>query len=100
MSQGEKGEGKKRAATRLDLLKDVEVAVTLRFGAREMLLRDLLDLDSGMVIELDRELEESAELLVAGKLFARGEVVEVEGNYGLRVTELAGSGQSAAPLPE
>ena len=72
----------------IDLLKDVELEVALRFGEREMLLRDILELDAGAVIELDRQINEPAELLVAGKLVARGEVVIVDGNYGLRVTEV------------
>ena len=85
---------------RLGLLNDLEVGVTLRFGEREMLLRDILDLDTGMVIEVDRRTDEPAELLVAGRIVARGEVVVVDGNYGLRVTELAGSGQDGGPLQE
>jgi len=72
----------------LDLLLDIELDVTIRFGQREMLLRDVLDLRSGSVIELERHVEEPAELLVAGRPVARGEVVVVEGNYGLRITEI------------
>lgn len=75
-------------ATNLDLLLDIELDVTIRFGQREMLLRDVLDLRSGSVIELERHVEEPAELLVAGRPVARGEVVVVEGNYGLRITEI------------
>ena len=72
----------------LDLLLDVELAVSIRFGQREMLLRDVLDLRTGAVIELEREVEEPAELLVAGRVVAHGEVVVVEGSYGLRITEI------------
>jgi flagellar motor switch protein FliN len=71
-----------------DLLKDVELEVTLRFGERSMLLRDILELGEGSVIELDREVNEPVDLLLDGKLIARGEVVVVDGNYGLRVQEL------------
>lgn len=87
-------------APNLDLLKEVELAVTLRFGGREMLLRDILELNTGAVIELDRQITEPAELFVADKLVARGEVVIVDGNYGLRVTEVVSSGQRAAALQE
>jgi flagellar motor switch protein FliN len=45
------------------------------------------------VIELERHVEEPAELLVAGRLMARGDVVVVEGNYGLRITEILGHRQ-------
>lgn len=72
----------------LDLLLEIELEATIRFGQREMLLRDVLDLRSGSVIELERHVEEPAELLVAGRPVARGEVVVVEGNYGLRITEI------------
>ena len=67
---------------------DVELEVTLRFGERQMLLRDILELSPGAVVELDRKLQEPAELLTAGKVMARGEVVIVDGNYGLRGTEI------------
>jgi flagellar motor switch protein FliN/FliY len=73
---------------KLDLLLDVGLEVSLRFGGRRMLLREILELGAGSVVELDRQVEEPAELLLDGKLIARGEVVLVDGNYGLRVTEL------------
>ena len=54
-----------------------------------MLLQEILDLGTGAVVELDRRVQEPVELLLDGKLVARGEVVVVDGNYGLRVTEMA-----------
>lgn len=72
----------------LDLVLDVELDVTLRFGQRMMTLREVLDLTSGSVIELDRQVEEPVELLLEGKVIARGEAVVIDGNYGLRVTEV------------
>ena len=72
----------------LDLLRDVELEVTLRFGERIMLLRDILELGEGSVVELDRQVEEPVDLLLDGKLIARGEVVVVDGNYGLRIQEM------------
>lgn len=74
---------------KLDLLMDVELAVTLRFGSRRLLLREILDLNPGAVIELDRMVQDPVDLLLDGRLLARGEVVVVDGNYGLRVTEMA-----------
>lgn len=76
----------------LDLLMDVELAMTLRFGARTLLLREVLDLSPGAVVELDRKVQEPVELLLDGRLIARGEVVVIEGNYGLRVTEVSSPG--------
>ncbi|HEY0309015.1 MAG TPA: FliM/FliN family flagellar motor switch protein [Acidobacteriaceae bacterium] len=81
---------KKSAAdpVNLDLVLDVELNVTLRFGQRILSLREVLDLTSGSVIELDRQVEEPVELLLEGKVIARGEAVVIDGNYGLRVTEV------------
>ena len=72
----------------LKLVMDVELNVTLRFGQRQLPLREVLELGSGSVIELDRMVDEPVELLLDGKLVARGEAVIVDGNYGLRVTEI------------
>lgn len=72
----------------LKLVMDVELNVTLRFGQRQMPLREVLELGSGSVVELDRMVDEPVELLLDGKLIARGEAVVVDGNYGLRVTEI------------
>ena len=80
-------------SSNLGLLFDVQLDATIRFGGRQLLLRDILSLSPGSVIELDRQVGEPAELLVAGKLVARGEVVVVDGNFGLRVTELTNPGQ-------
>ncbi len=82
----------------LELLLDVELEATIRFGEREMLLRDVLGLMPGAVIELNQTVNEPAALLVAGRLIARGEVVVVEGNFGLRITEVASRGQRAELL--
>jgi len=76
-----------------DLLLGVHLNLTLRFGQRVMTLREILDLASGSVIELDREVQEPADLLLGDKLIARGEVVIVDGNYGIRITEVPDSRQ-------
>lgn len=85
-------------ASNLDLLFDVQLEATIRFGERQLLLREVLALSPGAVIELDRQIHEPAELLVAGRLVARGEVVVVEGSFALRVTELINQGQRAELL--
>lgn len=73
----------------LELLMDVELPATLRFGQRRLPLREILELSSGAVVELDRQVHEPVELLVDGRTIARGELVVVDGNYGLRVAEVA-----------
>ncbi|MGO9339063.1 MAG: flagellar motor switch protein FliN [Terracidiphilus sp.] len=72
----------------LGLVMDVELSVSLRFGQRQLPLREVLELASGSVIELDRQVDDPVELLLDGKVIARGEAVIVDGNYGLRVTEI------------
>jgi flagellar motor switch protein FliN/FliY len=74
---------------KLDLLMDVELAMTLRFGGRRLSLREILELNPGSVVELDRQVQEPVDVLLDGRLVARGEVVVMDGNYGLRVTEVA-----------
>lgn len=73
----------------VDLLLDVELEATLRFGCREMPLLELLELGPGDVVQLDRGVSDPVDLIVGDKIVARGEVVLVNGNFGLRVTEVA-----------
>jgi flagellar motor switch protein FliN/FliY len=85
------------ASGALDLLMDVQLGLTLRFGSRQMLLREILDLNPGAVIELDRKVAEPVDLLLDGKLVARGEVVVINGDYGLRVTDVSPLGLGRTP---
>ncbi|MGA9669794.1 MAG: FliM/FliN family flagellar motor C-terminal domain-containing protein [Terracidiphilus sp.] len=73
----------------LELLLDVELEATLRFGCREMPLGEILDLGPGDVVQLDRHVADPVDLVVGDKIVARGEVVLVNGNFGLRVIEVA-----------
>ncbi len=73
----------------LELLLDVELETSLRFGTREMPLGEILNLGPGDVVELDRHVADPVDLIVGDKIVARGEVVLVNGNFGLRVTEVA-----------
>lgn len=69
-----------------DRLMGIGLDVKLRFGMRHMLLRDVLAMNAGVVIELDNPLHSPVDLLLDGRLIAQGEVVVVDGKYGLRVT--------------
>lgn len=69
-------------------LLDIELEARLQFGAREMLLSELLELASGDVLELDRMVSDPVDLLVGDRIVARGEVVVVGGNFGLQITEV------------
>jgi flagellar motor switch protein FliN/FliY len=73
----------------IGLLYDVELDATLQFGSKEMLLRDVLDLGPGDVVELDRHIAEPVDLVVGDRIVARGEVVVANGNFALRILEVA-----------
>jgi len=76
-------------------LLDVELEVKLRFGARRMELADVLALGPGSVVELDRNLQAPVDLLLDGRVIAQGDVVVVDGKYGLRITEVLDPGTAA-----
>jgi flagellar motor switch protein FliN len=76
-------------------LLDVGLDVKLRFGTRRMLLRDVLALSAGIVVELDSQLHSPVDLLLDGRVIAQGEVVVVDGKYGLRVTDIPDSAPPA-----
>jgi flagellar motor switch protein FliN/FliY len=82
----------------LDLLLDVELEVSIRFGKRQMMLKDVLELNSGALVELDRRVRDPIELLLGGKVIARGEAVIVDGNYGIRITEIISPSQRLAEI--
>ncbi len=79
-------------------LMDVGLGVKLRFGTRNMRLRDVLALCAGIVVELDNPLHSPVDLLLDGRLIAQGEVVVVDGKYGLRVTDVVDPTPAAGSL--
>lgn len=72
----------------IDRLLDVEMNVTVRFGKAEVPLREVVRYGVGSMIELNRSVDEPVELLVNNFPFARGEVVVIDGYYGVKVTEI------------
>jgi flagellar motor switch protein FliN/FliY len=74
----------------LELLSDVEMAVTAVLGRTRLSVRHLLGLAVGHVVELDRTADSAVDLLVNGTLVARGEVVVIDDEFGVRVTEIVG----------
>ena len=69
-------------------LYDVEMNVTVRFGKTQMPLRDVVRFGVGSMIELNRTVDEPVELLVNDSPFAHGEVVVIDGYYGVRITDI------------
>ncbi len=72
----------------LDFIQDIPLAVTVELGRTKMVINDLLKLGQGSIIELAKPAGETLEILANQKLIARGEVVSVNDNYGIRVTEI------------
>lgn len=72
----------------LDLVLDVPLRVTVELGRTRMQIRDVLELGKGSVVELDKLAGEPVDLLVNGKLIARGEVVVIDESFGIRVTDI------------
>jgi len=79
------------ASRPLTLLHDVEMGVTAELGRTRMTVRDLLSLTPGAVVELDRAAGSPVDVLVNGTLIARGEVVVIDEEYGIRISEIVGS---------
>lgn len=82
----------KSIASSLDLLADVELDVTVQLGQTRKNIRDILNLGPGSVVELDRQAGEAVDILVNGHLVAKGEVVVIGENFGVRLTSLVRSG--------
>ena len=74
--------------TNLGLLLDVPVRLTVELGCCKLPMREVLQLTSGSVVQLEKNAEEPVELFVNGKLLARGEVIVVENRFGIKITEL------------
>ncbi len=72
----------------LDLLLEVEMPVSVSFGRAQMALKDVLKLATGSIVELNRSIAEPVDIIVNNCVIARGEVVVVEGNYGVRIKQI------------
>ena len=80
--------GPSRSPRDLRLLADVEVQLSVQLGRVRLPMRELLALDAGSVVELDRSAESPVDVLVNGTMVARGEVVVVDGEFGVRITSI------------
>ncbi len=82
----------------LERLLEVELDLAISFGETMLPLADVLKLSSGSIVELNRAVSDAVDLLVNDSIIARGEVVVVDGNYGIRVTEVASPKQRMESL--
>ena len=86
---GESEQADRRAVSpTMDLLMDVDLAVSISFGKTQLPMKDVLKLTTGSIVELNRMVHETVEVLVNHCLIARGEVVVVDGNYGVRIQQI------------
>ncbi|NOZ74614.1 MAG: flagellar motor switch protein FliN [FCB group bacterium] len=84
----------------LDMLLDVELEVFVELGRKKMLIKDLLKLGKGSVIELDKAAGEPLEIFVNGRKLADGEVVVVDDAFGIRITQIVGNVQENTLLEQ
>ena len=76
------------ARNSIELLLDVELPVRVSFGKAVLPLKDVLKLTTGSIVELNRSVNEPVDILVNNCVIARGEVVVVDGNYGVRLNQI------------
>jgi flagellar motor switch protein FliN/FliY len=72
----------------MEVLLDVPLEISVELGRVKMMVREVLDLGTGSIIEVDKAAGEPVDVMVNGRLVAKGEVVVIEDNFGVRVTEI------------
>ena len=82
----------------MDLLLDVRLDLRVELGRASLPVREVLQLGPGSIVSLDKLSGESVDILINGKLIARGEVVVVDENFGVRVTEMVNRADSSAQV--
>jgi len=88
-----------RPSRTMELLLEVELPVSISFGKTRLPLRDVLKLTTGSIVELNRMANDPVDILVNQHLVARGEVVVVEGNYGIRIQEIVSRQDRLRSIP-
>jgi flagellar motor switch protein FliN len=86
--QSERTGDEKVVNNRLEILLDVLLPVSIELGRTTMFIKDILELDRGSIIELDKLASEPVDVLVNGKKIAEGEVVVIDKHFGIRITNL------------
>jgi flagellar motor switch protein FliN len=93
-----RGVADESVAPKLDIIMDVELPIVVRLGEAELTLEEVIALRAGSIIELNKQVDDPAELMVNNKVVAYGEVVVVQEHFGLRITRLAHPGEETAAL--
>jgi len=84
----------------IDLLMDVGLDVTIELGRTTMSIKEILSLGVGSVIELDKMVGDPVDILVNNKLIAKGEVVVVDENFGVRITSIVSAAERVGSIKE
>ena len=82
----------------INLILDVPLQVTVELGRTKKTIREILDLSTGSIVELDKLAGEPVEIQINGHYLAKGEVVVIDENFGVRITEIASPAERAAHL--
>jgi flagellar motor switch protein FliN/FliY len=82
----------------IDLIMDVPLQVTVELGRTKKLIREILEFNPGSVVELDKLAGEPVDILVNGKLIAKGEVVVIDENFGVRITYITNQADRLSTL--
>ena len=95
-----KGEAEPEVGLRtLELLYDLDLPISVELARKEMLIRDILSLGEGSIVEFDKLAGEPVDLLVNNKKIAEGEVVVIEDRFGVRITNLVDPAERIRGLP-
>lgn len=84
----------------LDMLYDIPLEVSVELGRVRMVVKDVIELGSGSIVEIDKAAGEPVDVMVNGRLVAHGEVVVIEDNFGVRITEILSTADRIAKLNE
>ena len=82
------------------LIQDIDVRLTVELGRKNLPLRDILALGENSVVELERLTDEPLDIMVNGRLIARGEVVTQDNRFAIRILELMSAPAGASPTPQ
>jgi flagellar motor switch protein FliN len=97
-AHGDRASADGGAGSRIDVILDIDLPVVVRFGHTELPIRALSRLGPGSVIDLGRSPDDPVEVLVSNRVVARGEVVIVGGNYGVRILDVASRSERARSM--
>lgn len=80
--------GLERSARKLDMLHDISLSISIELGRRMMMIREILELERGSIVEFDKLASEPVDILINGTKMAEGEVVVIDKHFGIRITTM------------